>query len=419
MRRKPRYRRVRFTEIDAPGPEYEFIIDGLLTQNDKSIIGGPSGSGKSFLALHAAMSISLATLQPDWTFFGRRVLKPGLVIYQAGEGAIGIRKRVRAFRRHFDLDPNLDIPFVLIQSPVDLYNAEGDTKPLIEEIKDICSDYPDIPLSAVFIDTLATATGGADENSGRDMGAVMKNIDILRAATGANICLVHHLNAAGTKLRGHTSIFANIDQVLMVAKNETTGVRTLKLGKQKDDDDNLSFQFELMSVGTGRFRGFDAKAETSCVCVELGQKAVAEKTEAAKGFRLTPTEEGLFRAFWQARERRGVLATVEQEQELGCPPGTILVHYTDWRDAYASISTPNEDGTKPSADAIRKIWSRHHTGLVKFNVLKLANPFMWWEGKHVRSFPATRPVDISEPTYGHSPDNDGTTTGQNPDDLPF
>jgi hypothetical protein len=39
------------------------------------------------------------------------------------------------------------------------------------------------------------------------------------AATGAAVSLVHHLNAVGDKLRGHTSIFASIDQVILVAKD--------------------------------------------------------------------------------------------------------------------------------------------------------------------------------------------------------
>jgi hypothetical protein len=38
-------------DLDAPGPEHEYLIDGLLTVGDKSIIGGPSRSGKSFLSI--------------------------------------------------------------------------------------------------------------------------------------------------------------------------------------------------------------------------------------------------------------------------------------------------------------------------------------------------------------------------------
>lgn len=415
VRRPSKFGRLRWRDLDKPGAEHSYVVDGLISDGDKMIIGGPSMSGKSFFSIHVGLTVALAASTPDLTVFGQKILKPGLVIYQAGEGARGVKKRMRAWRRHFNVPRDIDLPFELLQSRVDLYAADGDTAALIEEIKSICEDYPDIPLVMVVIDTLATATGSADENSGKDMSAVMINIDKIRNATGANVCLVHHVNAAGTKLRGHSSILANIDQVIMVSKDEKTGVRTAYLGKQKDDADDLKFKFELMQVETGRVRALDGKLETSCVCLELGEKEIVRKAEAAKGFRLRPQEEVIFRALWEARRKGGAIATDEQEKTFNVKPGTILVHYNDWREAFAAAAAPGENGERPTPDATRQHFKRHHAGMVKFDVIGLNTPFMWWTGKPVRDFPETHRTDSEQTDGGQMPDI-WPTTG---DEAPF
>jgi len=405
LRRRPsKFGRLRWRDLDKPGPEHEYIIDGLLSVGDKSIIGGPSMSGKSFFAIHAGMSIALATIRPDWECFGKRVFQPGLVIYQAGEGARGVKKRLRAFRRHFEVPTDVDLPFELLMSPVDLYHPEGDTKGLIAEINMIREDYPGMPLVSIFIDTLATATGGADENSGRDMSTVMKNIDMIRSATGANLTLVHHLNAAGTKLRGHSSILANIDQVIMIVRDEETKIRTASLGKQKDDDDTLSFKFELAVKETGRHRARDGKAETSCICVPVGEKDAIIKSEEAKGFKLRQQEDVIFRALWAARDKRGVIAPADLVA-AGVKIGTVVITYQEWREVYESMAPPDEDGGKPSKEAINKMFKRHSGNMAKYGVIGLHNPYIWWTGKPIRGFPATHP------------DNEPTNAGQITDAL--
>lgn len=405
LRRPSKYGRLRWRDLDKPGPEHEYVVDGLLSTGDKSIIGGPSMSGKSFLAIHLGMSIAYACFKPDWRFFGSRVFKPGLVVYQAGEGARGVKKRLRAFRSHFGVPSDIDLPFELLQSPVDLYNPEGDTNGLIEEITAIKADYPDLPLVAVFIDTLATATGGADENSGKDMSTVMKNIDRLRMATGANICLVHHLNAAGTKLRGHTSILANIDQVIMVVRDEKTKIRTVSLGKQKDDDDSFSLKFELMQVETGRARQEDGKRETSCVCLPVGEKEAARMVDAAQGIKIYKAESRrIFGALLKALDRSGRLPT-DEEDKLGVPAGRKVVHYNEWRDAYAEMN-PDENGEKPSTKTIGQRFRQNHEPLTILKLMGLSTPLMWWTGKPVQGFPQTQSEANRTPFYGQERAND-------------
>jgi hypothetical protein len=57
----PKFRGVRFEDIDTPGPEHSYIVDDWITEGGKCVIGGASLSGKSFLAVHRAMCISTGT----------------------------------------------------------------------------------------------------------------------------------------------------------------------------------------------------------------------------------------------------------------------------------------------------------------------------------------------------------------------
>lgn len=398
-----RFGAVAFENIDAPGPEVEPLIDDWLTVGDKSVIGGASKSGKSFLAIHAGMCIALGATKglpanfklPD--VFGHKVMAPGLVIYQAGEGARGVKQRLRAFRNHFGVPAGTRVPFVLLQSRVDLYRPDGDTAALVEEIKGIASLY-DVPLRALFIDTLATATGGADENSGKDMSTVMSNIDRMSAAfTGCHVSLVHHMNAAGTKLRGHSSIYANIDQVILVDRDEDTKIRTAVLDKSKDGEDGLSFQFELLSIELGRRQG-DGKEITSCVCVQVGEKAKARQARSEpRGFKINSNQHAIaLRALCKALQESGVTAPADLKD---APKSGLVVEYKHWRDAYWSMSPIDADTPEKAANNFRQAVKRSGEFLVRCGIIgrhngKEGGPaenWVWLAGKHVEGFPMTKP----------------------------
>lgn len=363
-----------FEDLDLPGPEHEFLIDGWMTVGDKSIIGGPSKSGKSFLAIEAAGCIATGK-----DFFGAKVMAPGLVIYQAGEGTRGVKKRFRAWRQYNAIDPKNPIPIYILQSKIDLYRPDGDTAKLIEEIKGIQTLY-DVPLRALFIDTLATATGGADENSGKDMSTVMANVDKLaQAIHGCHVCLVHHFNAAGTKLRGHSSIYANIDQVVLVTREEGSKVKTAVLDKQKDEEDGLQIRFELFQLQLGQRA--DGKPITSCVTLPVGG-AVAARTEGKGGIiiRLTNERAVILQALKDALSEHGVkreAVTMKQIREL--PKSiTTVVDARRWKEAYM-MKAP--DAATANDNTINK---RIRDASNQFQTLKIIgriNPYCWLTGR--------------------------------------
>lgn len=380
-------------QLDDQGEEFEFLIDGFMSLGDKSVIGGPSQSGKSFLAIHAGMCIAT-----DRDFFGAKVT-PGLVVYQAGEGARGVKKRLRAWRRHHGVHFSRDTPFVLLRSAIDIYKPDGDTTSLIAEINAIKALFR-VPLRAVFIDTLATASGGAEENSSRDMGMVMANIARINEVTGAHVNLVHHMNAGGTKLRGSTAIYANVDQVMLVTRNETTKVRTTVLDKQKDEESGTKFQFELMRVVLGHRP--DGKEITSCVCLPVGEKDAIRRTEEVKGYRLTDQEIIFMRALFDAEKTHG--QPVPVDMNLASDVRSVVL-YEDVKRAYDALSPsdvlPAEGMTDADIaaakvrhrEALKKRLQRTREFLTGVKVIGASGGFIWHTGKPLRAFPATMPKD--------------------------
>ncbi len=379
--------------LDDPGPEHEWLIDGWLSAGDKSVIGGPSQSGKSFLAIHAGMCIAHGV-----EFFGCPV-KAGLVIYQAGEGSRGVKKRLRAWRQHFGVKFSKETPFVLLQAKLDLYGSE-DTPKLLAEIKGICAMYQ-VPLAMVVIDTLATAAIGAEENSAKDIGIVMNNIARINAETKAHVALVHHMNAGGDKLRGSTAIYANIDQSVFVKRDLSTNIRTAFLGKQRDDDGRTAIQFELKQIILGA-EARTGRPITSCVCLPVGEKEAIRRLEENKGFALNHDESTFMRAYFTAEKVFG--QPVPTDMNL---PAVVrsVVSYTEVKRAYVKLNPSDalpEDAASEEEkvtalerhrEALKKALQRLRKKLTDLRVIGIREDKIWWTGKVLRGFPETRPIE--------------------------
>jgi RecA-family ATPase len=77
-------------------PEAKWLIPGLLAAESFAVLYGPPGSAKTFLALELALSIASGI--EGSAGLGKPV-ESGAVIYVAGEGVRGIRKRIEAWER--------------------------------------------------------------------------------------------------------------------------------------------------------------------------------------------------------------------------------------------------------------------------------------------------------------------------------
>ena len=391
---KSRFGAMSLDELDDPGLEHDWLVSGWLSSHDRSVLAGDSKAGKSFLALEIALCVA----------FGRDAFglptKRGGVVYQVGEGLGGFKKRLRAWRAYYGADFTREVPFRLFQRSIDIYRNDDMVDALIEEILAHAALF-DVPLRLVIIDTLAKASIGADENAVKDMGLVFKNVERINLKTGAHVMLVHHLTKGGA-VRGSTSVYAGVDQVLLLTRDEQTKLRTLVLDKQKDDEEgvNLSFELEKVVLGTDE----TGRQVTSCVCMAVSERDKVRREEELKGSRLRVPQEVFMKAFFDAERRYGSIVPVE----MSLPAKVrLIVLWEDVKRCYAEMApsdalTKDVQTTEEQERAAAKHYEtlksrtrRFREEMTALSILGFGNhedkPVCWWTGKPLRAFPHTQP----------------------------
>lgn len=193
------------------------LIPTMFDYDTLALLYGKRGSYKSFLALDLALHVAYGM---RWH---TQPIDPCEVVYICAEGHHGLAQRIDAWQAHHGIH---DDPTRLA-----IYaEAVNFTSPSqVGTFADACR-YRAVKF--VIIDTLARCTTGADENSSRDMGLALEQLDVLRRRTGACVLVVHHSGKAiDAGARGSSAIEAAADSVFEIGA--TDGLVTLKCTKQK------------------------------------------------------------------------------------------------------------------------------------------------------------------------------------------
>lgn len=211
----------------------EPLVEGLLDRGTLSTVYGPSNSGKTFVVLDMAFAIACGR---PWA--GRETTRSG-VLYLALEGGSGIRKRFEALHREYpDADP---AGLMLATDSIDLFGGQDDTRAVIDAAQSIPGGC-----GLIVVDTLARAMAGGNEDTAADMGKLVRNVDTIRAATGAHVLLIHHSGKDTTRgARGSSALRAAVDTEIMIAGG------TLTNEKQRDLEKAGDVPFTLASVHIG------------------------------------------------------------------------------------------------------------------------------------------------------------------------
>ncbi len=212
--------------FDLPPPVWQ--IDQHFATGSLVTLFGPSGVGKSFVALDYALCV--ATGRP---YLGRHESLRGPVLYIAGEGVSGLRNRVKAWLAHHEVQtPPRN--FVFVPATFNLLDdAEADE--LIQIARDDLGQNP----SLVVIDTLARNFGGGNENATQDMNQFITNLDRLKAEFGCTVLVVHHTGKdAAKKERGNTALRGASDTMILLDETDNSvgiaGGAAVFCEKQKD-----------------------------------------------------------------------------------------------------------------------------------------------------------------------------------------
>jgi hypothetical protein len=322
-----------------PRLDRRYVVKGWLGRGGMSVVYGPSSSGKSFLCLDMGFAIAKGV---PW--HGVRI-HAGPVLYIAGEGQDGFLNRVSA------LDAPGGLGLLILTCPVDLCRDLQGGEVLGTWIKSLAADHGEF--AAVYVDTLARSLGDGDENSGPDMGAFIKNVDAIRSATGAHVCIVHHTGKDAAKgARGHSSLRAATDTEIELTTKD--GISTAQVTKQRDGKIPPPFSYTLREVVLGA--DSDGDPVTTCI-VEPCE--TPEKTPALG-----------------QRERRVLVALREYVADFGQPnPGG-----TGWpergaflcvpQDGFLDFAKGREPGDNPKDQrktARRGLHALHEKGLVGIN----------------------------------------------------
>lgn len=232
-------RMLTFDEIDAM-PDPTFTVDALLPDQSFVVVYGPPKQGKTFLVM--SMAVHIAAGKP---WFGREVKKGG-VVYIAGEGAGGLKHRLRALRQYHGLGS--DLPFWVVPRAVHFGKAEA-----VRDLAALIRETAKQGFKLLVIDTLARATPGMDENSAGDMGRFVEECDKIKREFGCTVLVVHHSGKDASRGgRGSSALPGAVDASFQVTreKTDTDDIITLTNEYQKEAEEAAPLHFDLVKVET-------------------------------------------------------------------------------------------------------------------------------------------------------------------------
>lgn len=241
-----------FDDLMAMPPK-EWLVENIIGAGDIGMIYGQPGCGKTFVAIDMILS---ACLGRQWAGrFG--VTKQLSVAYCAGEGARGLRDRFAAAASSYGVNtiPNFSTYTAVPQ----LFVERGDPVPetifrFVQEWKMRQEAGKAGQLDLLIIDTLNTATVGAEENSAKDMGKALQACRHAVNELGCAIILVHHSNKAGTGERGSSALRGAMDFMIEISRpSDATTRAVMSCTKMKDGDRWGKQEFDLEKLANSVF----------------------------------------------------------------------------------------------------------------------------------------------------------------------
>jgi hypothetical protein len=329
-----------YDDLDLAAARKDWLVEGLLGVGEASSFYGEPGCGKSVLV--EDLGLHIAAGKP---WHGRAV-KQGAVLYLALERAQLVKRRAIAFRLHTDLT---GLPFAIFGGELDfrdIRTADAVAK-MFEQLAFATRADPVL----ITLDTVSRALCGGDENSPKDMGAVVRTIGRVQQLTGAHILSTHHTPAAGgDRLRGFGGLKGGLDTTIYVEKK--TSIRTATVIKANDSEEGETIAFDLESIEIDRDE--NGGVTTAPIVVS----ADAPKGRAAPPRRLNDRQKLALEALSNCAIDKGN----PPPDTLGLPAGVTVVNVHDWRDYLLDSGILDREAPNPRTDFQRlkdQLQARH------------------------------------------------------------
>ena len=267
-------------DFSAQPAPIRWLVKGWLQDRALIMVHGPSGGGKTFVVLDWVLT--LAAGRNEWN--GLRV-RPGPVVYLAGEGHQGLRGRVAAWKQHHEVS---SLSMWLSKGGCDLNTKEG-----LRRVSDAVRELPITP-SVIVVDTLHRFLNG-DENKAQDAKTMLDACAELMEVFSCAVVLVHHTGVsdeAQHRARGSSAWRGALDIEISVVPQDA-GIMQVVQRKSKDAELAEDLTAELVSVPIAGWLDEDGEQVSSAI-VALTNRQPAQRNDLK-----THQHQQTFRRAWE------------------------------------------------------------------------------------------------------------------------
>lgn len=328
--------------VSTPAP-IEYFIDDYIQKAATHMLFGDSGSGKTFVAIDIVIHIAC----PELDMWCNKDIEHGPVIFFAGEGTHGIKKRLKGEIMEHNINP-ATCPITVIDECFHLNDNKNHDYSIQNTIDNIRAIYEKPAL--IVVDTLHRFLEGS-ENDSQDIGTFIHACDLIVREFSCAVLIIHHTgNAQENKDRGRgsSSLRGDVDNELKV---EAIG-DTIRIDqtKRKEGEKITGLILDRKEVTLPpEWNRKNGRPETTLVLKyspESTHAATAKKAEP----QLKPSQTRARKFFTKAIRSYGVRIHDEKTgHELAA------VYFEDWRtEAYHFDSADNPDTKRKHINQDRK-----------------------------------------------------------------
>ncbi len=259
---------VRADDFSAQPSPISWLVKRWIQDQALVMVHGPSGGGKTFVVLDWCLRIASST--PDWC--GNKV-RPGHVVYLAGEGHHGLKGRIAAWKHHHKSGK---LNMWLSKHGCDLNTPAGYLK-VVEHIRML----PETP-KVIVVDTLHRFLAG-DENSAQDAKTMLDACANLMMEFNCTVILVHHTGVsdeAQHRARGSSAWRGALDIEISVIPGKDNQPMQLVQRKSKDAEMAEPIHLDLQQVTIPGWYDEDNQPVTSAITTQAEAPAAPTKKDS-------------------------------------------------------------------------------------------------------------------------------------------
>ena len=171
----------------------EELVSGVLHKGAKMVIGGGSKTGKTWLLIDLALSVSSGT---PWLGLNCR---PGIVVY--------LNFEIQAGFFHDRLLQVADAKEIELTDSLLVWNLRGFARPAKELFEEVRERLAGRDVALVVVDPVYKLALGGDENSAGEVGLLLNEFENLATSTGAAVAFSAHF------AKGDATLKSSVDRI--------------------------------------------------------------------------------------------------------------------------------------------------------------------------------------------------------------